>query len=114
MEWQDYRKKLLRNPKVKEEYEKRQTERMLTHSIIAQRIRRKMTQEQLAQRVGTTQSVIARLENPTYGKASISMLKKIADALNCQLVIKLEPKELAIAKSRKLKKDSKKSVPFDY
>ncbi len=94
MEWQDYRKKLLRNPKVKEEYEKQQTERMLTHSIIAQRIRRKMTQEQLAQRVGTTLSTIARLENPAYGKASISMLKKIADVLDCQLVVKLEPKEL--------------------
>ena len=114
MEWQDYRKKLFGNPKVEEEYEKRQSERILTHNIIAQRIRKKMTQEQLAQRVGTTQSVIARLENPAYGKASISMLKKIADALDCQLVIKLEPKELARAKSRKLKEDSKKSVPFDY
>ncbi|MBC8458468.1 MAG: helix-turn-helix transcriptional regulator [Deltaproteobacteria bacterium] len=95
MEWQDYRRKLLRNPKVKEEYEKRQTERMLTHSIIEQRIRRNMTQEQLAQRVGTTRAVIARIENPAYGKASINMLKSIADALNCQLVVKLEPNELA-------------------
>ncbi|MBM3237984.1 helix-turn-helix transcriptional regulator [Candidatus Poribacteria bacterium] len=94
MDWQDYRRKLLRNPKIKEEYEKRQTERMLTHNIIAQRIRKKMTQEQLAQKVGITQSAIARLENPAYGKASISMLKKIADALDCRLVVKLEPKKL--------------------
>jgi transcriptional regulator with XRE-family HTH domain len=49
-----------------------------------------MTQEELAERIGTQKANITRLENPNLGK-SLPMLKKIAEALDCRLVIKLEP-----------------------
>lgn len=65
----------------------------LARSILNQRLRKNMTQEQLAQKIGTKQPGIARLESRNYGRASISMLKKIAEALDAQLVIRLEPKE---------------------
>jgi ribosome-binding protein aMBF1 (putative translation factor) len=50
-----------------------------------------LTQRQLAQRVGTTQSVIARLEDADYEGHSLSMLRRIADALGKRLEIRLAP-----------------------
>ena len=41
-----------------------------------------LTQQQLADRIGTKQSVIARLEDADYEGHSLSMLQKIAQALN--------------------------------
>ncbi|OUC15492.1 MAG: transcriptional regulator [Alkalinema sp. CACIAM 70d] len=43
-----------------------------------------LTQKQLADRIGTKQSVIARLEDADYQGHSLSMLHKIAQALNLQ------------------------------
>lgn len=65
----------------------------LATSILNQRLRKNMTQEQLAERIGTKQPGVARLESRKYGRASISMLRKIADALDARLIIHLEPKE---------------------
>ena len=44
-----------------------------------------LTQEQLAKRVGTSQPVIARLEDADYRGHSLTMLQRIANALNGQL-----------------------------
>ena len=41
-----------------------------------------MTQRQLAELVGTTQSVISRLEDEEYEGHSLAMLTRIASALN--------------------------------
>jgi ribosome-binding protein aMBF1 (putative translation factor) len=46
-----------------------------------------LTQEQLAKRVGTSQPVIARLEDADYRGHSLTMLQRIANALNGQLEI---------------------------
>jgi transcriptional regulator with XRE-family HTH domain len=91
MNWSEYRKKLLSDPDVKIEYDKLAGEYDLARSIIDQRLRQKMTQSDLAKKIGTQQPSIARLESPHYGRASISMLEKVAQALNARLVIKLEP-----------------------
>jgi ribosome-binding protein aMBF1 (putative translation factor) len=48
-----------------------------------------LTQRQLADLVGTTQSVIARLEDADYDGHSLSMLARIASALNQRLDIKI-------------------------
>ncbi|MEJ2365723.1 MAG: helix-turn-helix transcriptional regulator [Deltaproteobacteria bacterium] len=44
-----------------------------------------LTQKQLAEMVGTTQSVISRLEDADYEGHSFSMLERIAKALNKQI-----------------------------
>ncbi len=54
-----------------------------------------LTQQQLADLVGTTQSVIARLEDADYEGHSLSMLARIAAALNQKVEIKMSPKEVA-------------------
>lgn len=61
--------------------------------IVAAREKNKLTQKQLADLVGTSQSAIARMENADYNGYSLRTLRKIADALNLQLTVSL--KELA-------------------
>lgn len=50
-----------------------------------------LTQRQLADLVGTTQSVIARLENDDYDGHSLAMLRRIADATGLALEVRLVP-----------------------
>ena len=50
-----------------------------------------LTQKQLADLVGTKQSVIARLEDADYEGHSLSMLQRIAGALNRRVAIQLCP-----------------------
>jgi ribosome-binding protein aMBF1 (putative translation factor) len=52
-----------------------------------------LTQQQLAARIGTQQSVIARLEDADYEGHSLSMLQRIACALNQRVEISLLPIE---------------------
>jgi len=48
-----------------------------------------LTQQELAKLVGTTQSVIARLEDADYEGHSLTMLNRIAAALNQKVDIRL-------------------------
>ena len=52
------------------------------------------TQQQLAEAVGTTQSVISQLEDADYEGHSLTMLRRIAAALNRRLEIRLVPAEV--------------------
>jgi len=68
------------------------------------RIAAGLTQKQLANHIGSQQSVIARLEDADYEGHSLSMLRRIAEALNCSLAVSLAPKTKAT--SRTVKKRS--------
>ncbi len=59
--------------------------------IYEARARAGLTQQQLADLVGTKQSVIARLEDADYEGHSLTMLQRIAAALHQRLVIHLVP-----------------------
>jgi ribosome-binding protein aMBF1 (putative translation factor) len=53
------------------------------------RIQSGLSQTELATKIGTTQSVISRLEDADYKGHSLSMLNRIAFALNRQVTIDL-------------------------
>ncbi len=53
------------------------------------RAKAELTQKELAKLVGTTQSVIARLEDADYEGHSLSMLNRIAAALHQHIEIRL-------------------------
>lgn len=95
MEWKNYKKELLKNPKVRKEYEKLQPEFILVSSLIETRLKSRMTQEEVAKKAGMPQSTIARIEGLTHGMPNISTLKKIANALGARLVVRIEPKKRA-------------------
>ena len=50
-----------------------------------------LTQAELARLVGTTQSVISRLEDADYEGHSLAMLQRIADALHKKLDVRFVP-----------------------
>lgn len=57
--------------------------------IINTRTKLGITQKQLAEKSGVSQSNISKIENGTY-KPSITILKRIADALEKRLIIEFE------------------------
>ncbi len=59
------------------------------------RVAAKLTQKQLADLAGTTQPVIARLEDADYEGHSLAMLRRIAAALNRRIEIRLAPRRPA-------------------
>jgi ribosome-binding protein aMBF1 (putative translation factor) len=72
---------------------RQQADEALVNAEVAQQIyevrtKARLTQQQLAELVGTTQSVIARLEDADYEGHSLSMLQRIASALNQRLQIR--------------------------
>lgn len=90
--YEEHVKELLKNKKVREEYEKLLPEYELARSIIKQRLKKKMTQEAVAKKAGMPQSTISRIEGLTHGLPKISTLKKIANALDAKVVVRLESK----------------------
>jgi len=63
----------------------------LAQLIYQARTQAGLTQQQLAERIGTKQSAIARLEDAEYEGHSLSMLQRIARARNQKLVVRLVP-----------------------
>ena len=63
--------------------------------IYEQRTAAGLTQRQLADLVGTTQSVISRLEDADYEGHSLSMLNRIARALHRRLTMAMTPEDSA-------------------
>lgn len=66
---------------------------LVAQLIYEARTKAGLTQKQLAELVGTKQPVIARLEDADYEGHSLSMLQRIAHALNQRLEIHLTPIE---------------------
>ncbi len=52
-----------------------------------------MTQKELAEAIGTSESVISDLEASDYEGDSLSMLRRVADALHLKLRVELVPAE---------------------
>ena len=52
-----------------------------------------LTQKQLADLIGTGQSTIARLEDSDYEGHSLSMLQRIAEAVDCHVQLSIVPNE---------------------
>jgi transcriptional regulator with XRE-family HTH domain len=77
-----------KEPGWKEGYAKAEFEVSLSIRIGQARVRAGLSQSQLAEVVGTTQSVISRIEAANQNM-TIDTLYKIAKALNCELVVEL-------------------------
>jgi len=87
--YRELREKLLKNPKIKKEYELLRAEYETIDKIIELRIKNKLTQRQLAEKIGTKQSAVSRFEkkmiNPT-----LYTLSQIASAFGKKLVVEFK------------------------
>ena len=63
----------------------------VAQAIYDLRILNGLTQRQLAAKIGTTASVICRLEDADYQGHSLAMLRRIAAALNSRLEVRMVP-----------------------
>jgi transcriptional regulator with XRE-family HTH domain len=73
----------------------------INRSIVRLRIARKITQEELAQRVGCKQSDISRLERDDYRGHTIAKLDKIIAGLGAKIVLNLIPEESVSAEQER-------------
>ena len=79
---------LLKDPEWKKGYDALEVEFSIIEQVLRKRIQKKMSQKQLAEKVGTKQSAIARLEGGN-SNPSVAFLEKVAKALGGKLQISL-------------------------
>lgn len=84
--FEEYRAKMKKDPAFVKRYNDLEPEYQIIRQIIETRIQQNMTQKDLADRVGTCQSNIARLESGNYNP-SLQFLKKLAEGLGKNLSI---------------------------
>jgi len=87
-EFQEFKKELLKNPEFRKEYQRLAPRYRVISEVIGARIRKKMTQKDLAEKIGTKQSAIARLESGNLNP-SLEFLEKIAAAMGGKLRIRI-------------------------
>lgn len=86
----DLKASLLRDPEVRREYDALEEEFALIAEVAKARLRAGLSQAELAKRMNTTQSTIARLESGR-GKPSTRTLSRFAKATGHRLKISFEP-----------------------
>ena len=82
----------LRNPEIKKEYDAVEAEFALAREILALRQQKNLTQRQLAEKAGTSQPAIARVESGSYRNLSLAFIRRIAEALDAEPEIHLRKK----------------------
>lgn len=86
-EWRKLKKELLQNKAVKKEYDRLTPRYRAISALISARIKKGITQKELAQKIGTKQSAIARFEagdvNPSLG-----FLEKVARVMGYRINIR--------------------------
>jgi DNA-binding XRE family transcriptional regulator len=73
----------------KEAYDGLEAEYALIREMLSARAKSGLTQEAVAERMGTTKSAVSRLEAVGKHAPSLTTLKKYAQAVGCHLEIKL-------------------------
>ena len=76
----------------REAYDGLEEEYLLVREMLSARAKSGLTQEAVAELMGTTKSAVSRLESAGKHAPSITTLKKYARAVGCDLQVKLVPK----------------------
>ena len=88
-----FRQRAKQNPKLQAAYNEEKKKYQIACKIRECRKRKRLSQKALATLIGTTQSVISRLENAEYTGHSLSVLRKIADVTSEPLSTFIENEE---------------------
>ncbi|MEK9176499.1 MAG: helix-turn-helix transcriptional regulator [Patescibacteria group bacterium] len=87
-DWKELKKELLKDPEVKKEYDRLAPRYAVVSSLIRARLEKGLTQKELAKKIGTKQSAIARLETGNTNP-SLDFLEKVVNAMGYKLQIKI-------------------------
>ena len=80
--------KKLQDPRYREAFVSSRIAQTVASQIKVMRQEKEMSQKDLARELGTSQNAIYRLENPRYGRPSISTLRKVASFFGVGLVVR--------------------------
>jgi DNA-binding XRE family transcriptional regulator len=83
-----WKRKQLKNPAFKKEYDALEEEFALVRELLSARAKANLTQGEVARRMGTSQSAVARMESGR-GLPSMTSLTKYAHAVGRKIEIKL-------------------------
>ena len=84
-----FKARALARPEVQREYDRLAEEFAFLDEILKARAEAGLTQAEVAERIGTTQSVVARLESGSSKHSpSLATLEKYASALGCKLQVR--------------------------
>ena len=86
----DLKRRWMADPKFRKEYAAADAEYRVAEALIRARTRAQLTQAQVAKRIGTTQSAVARLESGRTSP-SVATLRRYADATGSRLIIDIAP-----------------------
>lgn len=89
MEWNDLKRELFKNPKLKKEYEKLEPRYTAISALIELRAIKGYGRRVLAKKLRTKWSVFTRIEDGN-ANPSIGFLQKLAEALGKKLVIQFK------------------------
>jgi DNA-binding XRE family transcriptional regulator len=76
-------------------YDALELEYQVAGQMLKARSRAGLTQDAVAQRMGTTKSAVSRLESAGKHAPSLSTLKRYASAVGCELRVRLVPRKAA-------------------
>jgi DNA-binding XRE family transcriptional regulator len=76
-------------------YESLELEYQVASQMLKARSRAGLTQDAVAERMGTTKSAVSRLESAGKHAPSLATLKRYASAVGCDLQVKLVPHRAA-------------------
>lgn len=82
--WNEFKKELLKDPAIKQDYKKLEPEYKLARDILRARLNKKLTQTELAKKAGVSQVIIARLESGT-SNPTVETINKVAGVLGKEL-----------------------------
>ena len=85
----EFLKRARRRKGFAEAYEALALEYQLADQMLKARSRAGLTQDAVAERMGTTKSAVSRLESAGKHAPSLSTLKRYAEAVGCELQVKL-------------------------
>ncbi len=88
VDFNDSLKEALKDPEFKKAYDALEVEFSIIEQVIRKRLEKGLTQKQLAEKIGTKQSAIARLEGGTTNP-SVAFLEKVAKALGSKLQVSI-------------------------
>lgn len=83
----------MKDPEFKKAWHDLDPDFELLESFIKAREKKGITQAELAKLIGTKQPALSRLEHGGFSGATVATLKKIADALDMRLIVKLQNKK---------------------
>ena len=86
----DLKKRLMEDPEFRKEYARVDDEFELIEALVGARTAAKLTQAELARRLATTQSAVARLEGGRVSP-SFATLRRYAEATGTRLAVGLVP-----------------------